>query len=269
MIISRQGGKLVLIRQEDHAVQVGEIAIKWGNEKFQKLLKHESVSFAIEKHDSGWKEPDDEVLFNKETKRPLNFMEVQLPEHVKFYETGYRNTLEKDPYAGMMLGMHWIGLYTSRFGYDPTFTYKVPENLVDFMNQTLSSIQKEWVDIKLKYWTYQQKFSEFEDHVWMQYEFFQVMDRLGLFMGLNDATKEKVLTLGTVRMTRDSDPVEVTAKSTGNGSLILSPFPFEEEFETSIPARRIEDRDYENQSEAKEVVQNTDKEDITWKIIAG
>ncbi|WP_428908040.1 DUF3891 family protein [Niallia sp. Krafla_26] len=268
MIISGQDGNLVLIRQEDHALQVGDIARKWGNENFQKLLKHESVSLAIERHDSGWHEPDTEVLFNPNTKRPLNFMDVQLPQHVKFYETGYRNTLEKDPYAGMMLGMHWIGLYTSRFGYDPTFTYNVPDNLQNFMNNTLSTIQKEWVDIKQQYWTYQQKFSEFEDQIWMSYEFFQVMDRLGLFMGLNNPKEEKTMSLGIIRPTRTSEPVEVTAKSLGNGTVELSPFPFAQDFETTVPARRIGDRDYENQQEAKSVLENTETEDVRWKIVA-
>ncbi|RFU70505.1 DUF3891 family protein [Peribacillus saganii] len=268
MIISKQDGKLVLVRQDEHAIQMGDVARKWGNENFEKLLNHESVSLGIEKHDAGWRGPDDEVLFNSNTKRPTNFLEVNLPEHVRFYELGYRETLKQDPYAGMMLGMHWIGLYTSRFGYDPTFTYKVSDDLVEFMNNTVANIQKEWIDVKLQYWQKQQQRSEFEDHVWMQYEFFQVMDLLGLFMGLNDPKIEKEVSLGPIRMSRKSDPINLTVKSNGNGTLLVHPFPFADEFETSVPGRRIEDREYESHQEAKQIVEGTEKEDIVWKIVA-
>jgi hypothetical protein len=269
MIISKQDGKLVLVRQDEHAVQVGDVARRWGNENFEKLLNHESVSFGVEKHDAGWKNPDDEVLFNPATKRPTNFLEVNLPNHVRFYEVGYRETLKHDPYAGMLLGMHWIGLYTSRFGYDPTFTYKVSEDLVEFMNNTVANIQKEWIDVKNQYWKHKQQRSEFEDHIWMQYEFFQIMDRLGLFMGLNDPMKENQVTLGPVRKTRKSEPIQLTVKANGEGTLLIHPFPFSDEFETSVPGRKIEDRDYENHQEARQMVDGTEKEEIKWKIIAG
>lgn len=266
MIISNQNGKLVLVRQDDHAIQMGEVARRWGNGEFEKLLNHESVSLGIEKHDSGWKGPDDEVLFNPDKKRPRNFMDVNLKQHVEFYELGYRKTLQQDPYAGMMLGMHWIGLYTSRFGYDPTFTYKVADDLVDFMDETVSTIQKEWVDVKLQYWKKNQKRSEFEDNVWMQYEFFQVMDRMGLFMGLNDPNIENEVTLGPIRTKRKSDPINLTLQAKGNGTLLVHPFPFDEEFVTTVPGRIIEDRDYENHQEAKDVVEHTETETIVWWI---
>jgi Protein of unknown function (DUF3891) len=268
MIISKQDGQLVLVRQDEHAIQMGTVSRLWGNENFQKLANHESVSLGIEKHDAGWKQPDDEVLFNEGTKRPTNFLEVNLPEHVRFYEIGYRNTLKQDQYAGMMLGMHWIGLYTSRFGYDPTFTYKVSDDLRGFMNDTIKTIQKEWVDIKQQYWAAQHKRSEFEDIIWMQYEYFQVMDRLGLFMGLNNPKEKNQVTLGPVRMTRESEPVHLTVKSKGNGEILIHPFPFADEFDTSVPAKRIEDRNYESHQEAKEIIEVTEKEDIQWRIVA-
>jgi hypothetical protein len=268
MIISKQGDQLVLVKQNDHAIQAADVARKWGNDQFQKLLNHESVSYGIENHDVGWSQPDDQVLFNNSTKRPVNFLDINLPEHVKFYENGYRETLEKDPYAGMLLGMHWIGLYTSRFGYDPTFTYKISDDLADFMDNTIIKIQKEWINIKQQFWDKKEQRSEFEDHIWMQYEFFQIMDRLSLFMSLNDPMKENKVTLGPIRMSRKSDFVYLNVEASGNGTILLDPFPFPAEFETVIPARKIEDRDYENHQEAKEVVEKTEKENIEWRVIS-
>ncbi|OMP67275.1 DUF3891 family protein [Domibacillus epiphyticus] len=267
MIISKQGGQLVLVRQDEHGKQAADVARRWGNDQFQKLVNHENVSYGIEKHDAGWKKPDDQVLFNKATKRPLNFMDINLPKHVEFYENGYRETLQEDPYAGMLLGMHWIGLYTSRFGYDPAFTYNVSDDLIDFMDSTIVKIQKEWVNIKQQFWNKKEQRSEFEDHIWMQYEFFQVMDRLSLFMSLNDPMKENNVTLGPVRMSRKSDFVHLHVETAGDGTLTLDPFPFDSGFKTVIPARKIEDRDYENHREAKEIVEKTEKENIEWHVI--
>lgn len=268
MIISKQGNQLVLVRQDEHCPQAGDTARKWGNEQFEKLKYHDSVCLGIAKHDIGWKRPDDEVQYNEITKRPLNFLDVKLPEHVEFYEDGYRQALAEDPYAGLMLGLHWIGLYTSRYGYDPTFTYNVSEDLVDYMNSVIIKIEKEFVEFKHQYWNYKQKRSEFEDHVWMQYEFFQVMDRMSLFMALNNPMEEKEVYLGPVRTSREKPGINLHLKAPGNGKLIVDPFPFPEAFDTYHLARKVDDRDYQNHEEVREVVENTKKVHVEWKVAA-
>lgn len=268
MIISKQRNQLVLIRQDEHDDQCGELARLWGNERFEQLKHHEAVSFGIENHDIGWKKPDDEVVFNEAKKRPMNFTEAQLPQHVEFYEKGYRAILEKDPYAAMLLGMHWIGLYTSRLGYDPTFTYKISDDLSEFMNSTITRIEKEFAEIKLQYWTPKQVRSEFEDHIWMGYEFFQVIDRMSLFMSLNDSMVENEVQLGPIRTSRKAEPVHITLKAKGNGTVIMDPFPFAQEFEAVVPAKRIEDREYSNHEDAKEAVEKAEKEPLAWKVLA-
>jgi len=268
MIISKQGNKLVLVRQDEHMVQAGDVARRWGNEKFSRMEKHESVSLGIGLHDFGWKEPDDAVWYNEKTKRPMNFLDVDLPGHVRFYEEGFREALKRDEYAGLMLGLHWIGLYTRRYGYDPTFTYEVPENLTDFFHSVISRIEKEFVDIKNKFWDPRRKRSEFEDQIWMSYEFFQVMDRTSLFMSLNDPMSQNRVVLGPVRKKQQEDPVHITLTARGDGTLLVEPFPFAEEFETFVPARKIEDRDYSSHEEIKEVVEKTEKIPVKWKVVA-
>lgn len=268
MIIRKQNNQLVLLRQDEHDDQCGQVARLWGTEKFQQLKDHETVSIGIENHDTGWTKPDDDVLFNEITKRPMNFMDVDLPNHVDFYESGYRQILDKNPYSGLLLGLHWIGLYTSRYGNDPTFTYKVSDDLKDYMNSVITRMEKEFAEKKLQFWTPKQARSEFDDNMWMQFEFFQVMDRMSLFLAHTNPKEEKETVLGPIRPSRQEKPIQLTLKAKGNGIVVVDPFPFAMEFETVLPVKLIEDRDYANQQDAKEAVEKAVKEETTWKVIA-
>lgn len=109
MFVSKHVNEIWLVNQYDHSIQAGEVASQWGNDEFEPTSK--SLVTAVEKHDIGWIEPDKEVLFDEETGRPVNFININLKQHVKFYSQGYKKILEEDPYAGMLIGMHWIGLY--------------------------------------------------------------------------------------------------------------------------------------------------------------
>ncbi|QQK74708.1 DUF3891 family protein [Salicibibacter cibarius] len=268
MIISTQNGDLVLVRQDDHGIHAGEVTQQWGNEEFERTSSHDSVALAVKNHDIGWKEPDDEVLFNNEVLQPLNFIDVNLKKHAEFYEQGYRRVLEEDSYAGLLVGMHWIGLYTRRFGYDPTFTYKVSDDLLGYMNEVILSQQKNWVDIKQKLWNINEPRSQFEDRIWMDYELVQVMDRLSLFMCMNDPSEKNEVELGPVRKSQNGESVYLTVRSEGSGVISVDPFPFAKEFQATYLARKISDHAYSSQKDARKLLEETSKQPITWDIIS-
>lgn len=269
MIISRQNGKLVMVRQDDHMYHAGEMAQRWGNEFFGKPTPNESVCKAIGLHDIGWKEYDDQLPFDPEKKGPVNFTEVDLRKHVEFYGKGYQQVLEEDRYAGLLVGMHWIGLYTRRFGYDPSFTYETTEALRPFMEETINQKQKEWVDFKQDMWnSKRQTRSEFEDKIWMHYELFQVMDRLSLFICMNDPNKSAETKLGPVRFTLKGEPVYLDVRLVGDAKVTVDPFPFDKEFEVSLPACKIPDSTYASQDDLTKAYQSASEEAIKCKILS-
>lgn len=264
MFVSKHQNEIWLVDQYDHSIQAGEVARHWGNEEFTK--PSESLITAVEKHDIGWIEPDQEVLFNEETGRPINFININIKQHVRFYSNGYKKILAEDPYAGMLIGMHWIGLYTSRFGYDPTFTYKIPENLKGFMQKTIIETQKEWVDVKMNFWKFDQKRSEFEDKIWMEYEFLQLMDRMSQLVSLNTKKDKVKAILGPVRKNQESTGIHLNIELPGDGSVQVEPFPFSEEFETTVKLRKIPDEKYESHAELKKVIDSAPVETMKWKV---
>ncbi|WP_400243809.1 DUF3891 family protein [Niallia sp. JL1B1071] len=268
MIISQQKENLVLVRQDEHMAHAGELAKHWGNERVGKPTPNESVVKAIGFHDVGWGVSDDQLLFNEKEGKPLNFIDVDLKQHVAFYGQGFNSVLEEDPYAGLLIGMHWIGLYTSRFGYDPTFTYETSDALRPFMNETIVEQQKAWVDIKETMWNGLESRRDFEDKIWMHYEIFQVIDRLSLFICLNDLSETGSVKLGPVRFTQEGKQQYLNVQSLGNGRIKVDPFPFDREFSISVPALKIPNISYENREHFKEVYQSTQKEMITCTLVA-
>ncbi|MCM3715373.1 DUF3891 family protein [Halalkalibacter oceani] len=267
MIISKQNGKLVLVRQDEHMIHAGEITQRWGNDFVAKPDPNDAVVMAIGNHDVGWTEIDDLLPFDHEKSRPVNFLDVDLKQHVDFYGKGYQQIVEQNKYAGLLLGMHWIGLYTSRFGYDPTFTYKAPAELKPFMHQTISEQEKKWVDIKQEIWNFNQSRREFEDNIWLHYELFQIMDRLSLFICLNDLNAKSKVELGPVRFTKDGDYHFLSVESNGNGEISVDPFPFDREFEVSVPLRRIPDVNYSSEKHYRESFISTPIEILKAKLV--
>ncbi|MBT2669011.1 DUF3891 family protein [Bacillus sp. ISL-4] len=264
MFVSKHGNEIWLIDQYHHAIQAGEVAAYWGNDEFE--APSPSLITAVEKHDIGWVKPDKEVLFDEETGRPINFININVRQHVSFYSNGYNKVLEEDPYAGMLVGMHWIGLYTSRFGYDPTFTYKIPEDLKEFMQNVVIETQKEWINVKMKYWQFNEKRSVFEDKLWMDYEFLQLMDRMSQLVSLNTHHDKAEAVLGPVRKNQNGEGIHISVQLPGDGSVVVEPFPFKEEFETSVRVRKIHDRKYESHADLLQEIENAPYEVMSWKV---
>ncbi|MEH7123526.1 DUF3891 family protein, partial [Bacillus sp. JJ1773] len=260
-------GYLYIVKQYDHSLQAGEVVKKWGNEQFARPQHFESLCLAVEKHDIGWVGSDKEVLFNTETGQPVPFLSVDLLQHVDFYGKGYEKVKDEDLYAGLLVGMHWIGLYTSRFGYDPSFTFKIPENLAHFINENITKQQKAWVDIKMGLWSKTEPRSQFEDHLWMNYEIVQFMDRLSQYVTMHKLDTKNELIMGPVRQTVDSKGTMIRVQGQGNGTVVIDPFPFDSVVETTVLIRKIPDIRYKSHSEVYKAMEEAEIERVTWKLI--
>jgi hypothetical protein len=267
MFITKHPGYLHIVNQYDHSVQAGGVARHWGNEQFTRPEYFQSLCLAVEKHDIGWIESDTKVLFNPETGQPIAFLNIDLPNHVEFYGKGYEQVRDEDPYAGLLVGMHWIGLYTRRFGYDPSFTFKIPNDLAPFINEKVISQQKAWIDLKMNLWKRDEPRSRFEDHLWMNYEIVQFMDRLSQYVSMHTLDTKNQFILGPVRQTVKSEGVMVTVQGQGDGTVVVDPFPFDSVVETTVLLRKIPDIRYGSHAEVYQAMEEATLERVIWKFI--
>lgn len=267
MFITKYDGHLHIVNQYDHSIQAGQVARRWGNESFRRPDHFESMCLAVEKHDIGWVESDTKVLFNSETGQPVPFLSVNLLQHVEFYGKGYEQVRDEDLYAGLLVGMHWIGLYTNRFGYDPSFTFKIPGELAPFIDENTIKQQKEWVDLKMALWNRAEQRSLFEDNLWMNYELVQVMDRLSQYVSMLTPDTKEQWTIGPIRRTLGSEGEMITVQGQGDGSVAVDPFPFDSVVETTVLRRKIPDARYRSHKEVYEVMEMAETEQIVWKLV--
>ncbi|WP_445491345.1 DUF3891 family protein [Niallia sp. 03133] len=266
-ITKHNDGFLYIVNQYDHSIQAGEVARHWGNEQFDSPEHFDSFCLAVEKHDIGWIDSDAKVLFNPDTCQPVPFLKVNLLQHVDFYGKGYEKVKEEDPYAGLLVGMHWMGLYTSRFGYDPSFTFNIPEELASFIDDTIVNKQKEWVDLKMQLWNRSMPKSKFEDQLWLNYELVQLMDRLSQYVSMHKLDTKEEITIGPVRKSINSEGEMITVQGQGDGTIVLDPFPFKTPVETTVRFRKIPDARYESHADVYKVMEEAEMEFITWKFV--
>lgn len=268
MFITKHGdGNLTIVNQYDHSIQAGQVSRYWGNEEFIRPQYFDSMCLAVEKHDIGWIESDEKVLFDDTAGQPVPFLSVNLLQHVDFYGKGYEKVKAEDSYAGLLVGMHWMGLYTSRFGYDPSFTFKIPQVLAAQIDETIINMQKEWVDLKMKLWNKQGPRSEFENNLWMNYEIVQFMDRLSQYVSMHKPDTTNKLVMGPVRKDLESKRTMITVQGQGDGTVVVDPFPFESKVETTVKLRKIPDIKYVSHSEVYKALEEAEYEEVKWTFV--
>lgn len=104
MIVRERPDSFVLFKQHDHGLAAGEIARRWAEEP----RPLGSVLYAVANHDLGWRELDEEVLWDEGSGRPHSFM--SLPQEAKLPAQGRGIDLveEADPYAACLYSMHQV-----------------------------------------------------------------------------------------------------------------------------------------------------------------
>jgi len=266
MLISRRDGELHLVDQVEHARLAGDLVTRWGNERFAAPEPRESVRLGAAMHDEGWREADEEPLFNAQEQRPLHFLEIEMKDHVPLYGRGVERAFEADPYAGMMVSMHWTGLYRSRWG--------MQSGKVEFADDALQSeaVEREerrWIDVKPRLLRDMRR-SDLEQGLWHHYDLLQAWDLMALYVCLIDLTpaddvpprpvpatlrsidqEPGVRTIDSVPVEIGGERVDLVLRAVEPGVVAVDPYPFDgDEITWSIAARVIPDRSYEDGADA-------------------
>src|SRR5436853_3316347 len=111
----------MLLTQTDHSRLAGFLASHWGNDRFSELHTYESVTRAATFHDFGWLRYETHPELNPETGEPYSFITLPFqPEQLDAYQWCVDWLASVDPYSALLVGMHRVGLWKSRYN---TITY--------------------------------------------------------------------------------------------------------------------------------------------------
>lgn len=109
----------LLITQDDHAALAAEIMEHWGNENFTEPEPRDEIIYAINVHDSGWREWDSMPKVDLATGHPANFMEMSTEDQSHIWERCYASALQDHPYAAGLIALHFARFNQRTLDKDP------------------------------------------------------------------------------------------------------------------------------------------------------
>ncbi|SNT55076.1 Protein of unknown function [Asanoa hainanensis] len=286
MIVTRRDGALHLVEQVEHGRVSGVLAAAWGNEVFEAPTPGEPVRTAATRHDEGWRAWDARVLFHELDRRPLHFLEIDASEHVQLYRQGVERVALGDVYAGVLVGMHWTGLYRGRWS-APGARGRLDLGADGRAAQdaAVDAEERRWVEAKRLAWTSQEPRAAFEARLWHNFELLQLWDLLSLYLCVMPSqpaaapgpatpwgpqlaalahAAEDVL-LPPVRGNPFGPAQRITVGVRVPGVLWLDPYPFASEMTVDVVSTAVPDRPFSH-AELVSRVGRTPATVTTWRL---
>jgi alkanesulfonate monooxygenase SsuD/methylene tetrahydromethanopterin reductase-like flavin-dependent oxidoreductase (luciferase family) len=114
VILRPDHGSIVFITQPDHAILAADLVVR-----FEGLSAHprrDAILLAVREHDNGWRELDDDLVFDEESGGPLDFMNVPEPVKQRVWPRGIDRLASDSPYAAALVAEHALFVYTGNRG---------------------------------------------------------------------------------------------------------------------------------------------------------
>ena len=149
-------------------------------------------------------------LIDPEMRKPVNFLDVQVPAHLAFYRACIAAVSDEDPYAGLLISMHGAGIYRERYGLNPGLTLTHADEvkaLVDaFVAEQEAGYAARIAALGIG-----------DEERWRNYELLQLYDRLSLYFCMRD-----------VEAGEPADVQGYRLEPLGPWRVRMEPFPFRE-----------------------------------------
>lgn len=179
MIVLDRGDDWQVVLQIDHEDLSGAFARAWA----EQTPRHTSLAIAAARHDDGWAVWERAPVVDRESGKPVNFLDVDILSHLAFYRAGIAAVTEHDAYAGLLVSMHGAGIYRQRYGRDLSLGLSraaAAQELVDAFvaeQEAGYDARREQADVS-------------DEERWRDYELLQLFDRLSLYFCLRDVEGE-------------------------------------------------------------------------------
>ena len=256
MICGHKDSRLVLVLQTDHSRVAGLLAAHWGNAEFAEPRPYGSMVLAAQEHDGGWWDWEIKPTLSGEG-YPLDYIgSISRLRSVwlDFYRNGIERVAERDPYAGLMVLMHAVGLCTRGMGLLPRMPdySEIPE--VRLALGHLETRRRELVEELRRSDTYREVATD--EHLWTNFRLMEVVEPLAQFIcnrypfNSTERRNGPGNTFEHVPVRPGRGDVTVTVDVLDERRARLRPYPFDvDPLEIQIPARLVPDRRYASQEE--------------------
>ncbi len=229
MIVRERGESWQLVRQPDHADLSGQLAEAWGGGDFARPRPLSSVVLGAYRHDDGWAVFDRRPAWDTAKRQPLNFLDIPIRAHVAFYSACIEVVAQEDPYAGVLVSMHAVGLYNGRYQTSPgsgpglVNAPNAAEEVVRFVEEREAAHTERALALRIP-----------DEERWTNYKLLQIYDRLSLAFCLREweSSDAEPYTISPVPSDYSGSDVELTLEPLGPWRVRVTPYPF-----TASPAR--------------------------------
>jgi hypothetical protein len=175
MIVRDAGDSWQVVLQTDHADLSADFARRWA----ERRPRHDSLTVAAERHDDGWAVWEQAPIVDRESREPVNFLDVGVLSHLAFYRACIAAVSEQDAYAGLLVAMHGAGIYRRRYGLDESLGLSrapdVQSQVDAFVAEQEASFPARAAAVGVS-----------DDERRRDYELLQVYDRLSLYFCMRD-----------------------------------------------------------------------------------
>lgn len=248
MIVLEKEGNLLAITQLEHQEIAGQLASYWGNSEFSRPEPSRAMIVAAGNHDIGWWNRDVHPTVNLRNNFLYTFTELPVLEWLQMYRKGIDQIAEIDPYEGLIVCMHGVGLRKNRYDTVPatdrkdSLSRKEKKSVHNYIaaGEKLQAKLRRKVAKNPLYKRYSS-----EKRIWANYRLIQVWDRLSLHFcsdgklgGITDGV------LKPVPMKYGNPDTALRVVRTASGTFSVTPFPFKGPIRLFLRARKIVMREY-------------------------
>jgi Protein of unknown function (DUF3891) len=280
MIIAESAEHYRMISQNDHGDLAGQFAAHWGNEQFARLNPYHSMVLAAEAHGNGWWDWDIYPSID-DNGAPLPFTRTPREFRSSFYGKGIDNVLGRDPYAGLIVSMHGVGLPQKRYGTMASMVEREDPYSKQFIAERQPTHQ-DMIEKLSRTEQYAQVTNQ--EQIWHNYLLMQVFDRLSLFFCANfDITtvaaagshsKEGKSYYGPNIKPTPIKPGqkdgEINLRAIDQKKVIVDPYPFDESpLRVSVRGKLIPKITYKSQEEFRETYGKAQRHEFEFTLRRG
>jgi uncharacterized protein DUF3891 len=114
MIVHARSKEVFCIGQAAHAWVSGQLARRWGNDRFQRPEPFEDVCLGATQHDIGMARWDLRPTLDEETGYPQSFLDMDQNVHLDLWVKAPDLVISQSPYAALLVSMHGHALFVGK-----------------------------------------------------------------------------------------------------------------------------------------------------------
>ncbi|MBI2371718.1 MAG: DUF3891 family protein [Deltaproteobacteria bacterium] len=277
MMVSRyDDARYLIVLQVDHSRVAGLLAAHWGNATFAEPRPYASVVLAAQEHDNGWWDWEVRPTVNEQG-APVDYLgSVWALGRVwlDFMRQGIERVIERDPYAGLLVLMHSVGLVTQGYGRFPSLSQSAVRNdeLGREFVRDREALRLKLLDELRQSEQHREVCSD--EHIWANFKLMEVFDRMAQFIcnryPFNSAARRwppNVLDHAPVAPGKADEVLTLDVLDEKRAA--VRPYPFDvDPLEISFPGRLIPLRPYPSQEEFLREYYKAERLTITYTLHA-